>query len=308
MGKADVVEDHDLFAGFLGGVQLDVGLAGTLTTFATLYTQFLEGAHTAFVTGTAGLDALADPDFFLSQTLIEERIGGFFGCQCSFLVDQEAGVVAVPVDQAAAIQLQNARGKVLQECPVVRDEQHSALEFLEGFFKPGNGTDVQVVGRLVEQQQVWLGNQSLSQQNATTPAAGQLGQRLVGRQLQTAQGAVDQLLQTPAVTGFEVLLNMHQLVQVFLGDAVLRQVVIFSQQGADAIQTFGHHVEHCPSVGYRQFLGQFADLEAWRTPDSAVIGLLNAFHQLQHAGLACAVTANDAHPLTTGDLPGHLVQ
>ncbi len=101
---------------------------------------------------------------------------------------------------------------------------------------------------------------------------------------------------------------MHQLVQVFLGDAVLRQMVVFGQQRTDAIQTFGHHVEDSPSVGYRQFLGQFADLEAGRTPDSPVIRLLNAFYQLQHAGFACAVTADDAHPLTTGDLPGHLVQ
>ncbi|MNF55709.1 hypothetical protein D3C84_371810 [compost metagenome] len=190
----------------------------------------------------------------------------------------------------------------------MRDEQHGALEILQRFFEPGNRTDVQVVGRFVEQQQVRLGHQGLGQQDATTPAAGQFGEGLVGRQLQTAQGAVDQLLQTPAVAGFEVVLDVHQLVQVGVGDDVLAQVVVLRKQLAHTVQAFGHHVEHCPLVGHWQFLRQFADLEARGTPYRAVIGLLIALDQLHHAGLACAVAADDAHPLTTGDLPGHLVQ
>jgi len=190
----------------------------------------------------------------------------------------------------------------------VRDEQHGALEILQGFFKPGNRTDVQVVGWFVEQQQVRLGNQGLRQQDATTPAAGQFGEGLVGRQLQTAQGAVDQLLQAPAVTGFEVVLDVHQLVQVGIGNDVLAQVMVLREQFANTVQAFGDHVEHGPLVGHRQFLRQFADLEARCAPDGAVIGLLIALDQLHHAGLACAVAADDAHPLTTGDLPGHLVQ
>jgi len=116
------------------------------------------------------------------------------------------------------------------------------------------------------------------------------------------------LLQAPAITCFEVLLNVHQLVQVFLGDAVLRQVMVLRKQLAHTVQAFGNHVEHCPSVGHRQFLRQFANLEARGAPNRAVIGLLVAFYQLHHAGLAGAVAADDAHPLTTGDLPGHLVQ
>jgi len=190
----------------------------------------------------------------------------------------------------------------------VRNEQHGALEILQRFFEPGNCTDVQVVGRFVEQQQIGFGNQSLSQQDATTPAAGQFGEGLVGWQLQTAQRAVDQLLQTPAVTGFEVVLDVHQFVQVGVGDDVLAQVVILREQLADTVQAFGHHVEHGPLVGYRQLLRQFANLEAGCAPNGAVIGLLVALDELHHAGLASAIAADDAHPLTTGDLPGHLVQ
>jgi hypothetical protein len=104
-----------LLAGLVGGIELDIGLAGALATLAALHTQGFQGPYTAFVTGAAGLDALADPHFFLGQALVEQRVGGFFRGQGGFLVDQEAGVVAVPVDQAATVQLQNARGQVLQE-------------------------------------------------------------------------------------------------------------------------------------------------------------------------------------------------
>jgi len=115
VSKTHVLEDHHLLAGFVSGVQLDVRLAGTLTTLAALNTQGLEGTHAAFVTGATGLDALADPDFFLGQLFVEQRVGGLFGRQRGFLVHQEAGVVAVPVDQPAAIQFEDAGGKVLQE-------------------------------------------------------------------------------------------------------------------------------------------------------------------------------------------------
>ena len=115
MSKADVFQHHHLLAGLVCRVQLDIRLAGTLATFAALYAQFFQGAHAAFVTGATGLDALADPDFFLSQTLVEQRIGGFFRGQGGFLVHQETGVVAIPVDQAATVQLQNPGGQVLQE-------------------------------------------------------------------------------------------------------------------------------------------------------------------------------------------------
>ena len=188
------------------------------------------------------------------------------------------------------------------------NKQNRALEVLEGLFQPRDCADVQVVGRFVKQQQVRFGNQCLGQQDASTPAAGQFGESFVGRQLQTAQGAVYQLLQAPAITGFEVLLDVHQLVQVSIGDDVLAQVMVLGQQLANTVQAFGHNVEYGPLVGYRQLLRQFANLEAGRAPNRAVIGFLITFDQLHHAGLAGTVAADDAHPLSTGDLPGHLVQ
>ncbi|MNQ66751.1 hypothetical protein D3C85_812510 [compost metagenome] len=116
------------------------------------------------------------------------------------------------------------------------------------------------------------------------------------------------MLQAPAVTGFELLLDAGQLGQVGIGLDVLAEVVELGEQRTDLRQPFGHHVEHGAIVGARQFLRQFADLQRRRTPDLAVVGELVALDQAQQAGLAGAVAADDAHPLAAGDLPGHLIQ
>src|SRR5690606_33607462 len=113
---------------------------------------------------------------------------------------------------------------------VVGNEQHGAAKTAQGIFKPGDGADVQVVGRFVEQQQVGLGHQRLGQQHTPTPSTGQLGQGLVGRQLQAAQGAVDQLLQAPAIARLQVALHVHELFQVGVGVNVLAKVVILGEQ------------------------------------------------------------------------------
>ncbi|MNQ66750.1 hypothetical protein D3C85_812500 [compost metagenome] len=171
VGEAHIFQDHDLLARLVGSIQLDIGLAGTLATLAAFDAQGLQGTYATFVTGAPGLDALADPDFFLGQALVEQRVGRLFSRQLLFLVYQEAGVVAVPVDQVAAVQFEDARGQVLQEGTVVGNEQHRAVESQQGIFQPGDCTDVQMVGRLVEQQQVGFGHQGLGQQHAAAPTA-----------------------------------------------------------------------------------------------------------------------------------------
>lgn len=113
--KTDIFRHYHLLAGLLRRLQLDVGLALALAALAAFLAHGLERAYAALVAGAAGLDALANPHFLLGQALVEQRIGGFLGGQLLFLVHQEAGVVAVPVDQAATVQLENARGQVLQE-------------------------------------------------------------------------------------------------------------------------------------------------------------------------------------------------
>src|SRR5690606_24268269 len=113
------------------------------------------------VTGTAGLDALADPDLFLGQLLVEPGVGRRFGGRLLLLVFKEAAVVALPVDQLTTVELHDAGGQRLQELTVVGNEQHGTAELQQHLLQPGNGMDVQVVGGLIQQQHIRLANQRL---------------------------------------------------------------------------------------------------------------------------------------------------
>ena len=136
MSEADVLGNDNLFAGLFRGFHLESRLALHITALAALGTQRLEGTHPAFVAGAPRLDALANPHFLLGELLVEQGVGGFLRGQLLFLVHQEAGVIAVPVDQVATVQLQNAGRRVLQEGAVVGDEQHGTVEAGQRFLQP----------------------------------------------------------------------------------------------------------------------------------------------------------------------------
>ena len=96
--------------------------------------------------------------------------------------------------------------------------------------EPQHALGVEVVGRLVEQQQVGLGQQQLAQRDATTLAAGQVGDRLVRRRAaQRVHRLLELRVDVPGVGVVEVLLQLahllHQLVGVVgghqLGDLVV---------------------------------------------------------------------------------------
>ena len=180
-GETDLLQLDNALARGIGSFHLKTGLALTLDALGALLAHGLERAHPTFVAGTPGLDTLADPHLFLRQLLVEQRIGRGFRRQLLLLVFKKAAVVALPVDQLAAIQFHDACGQRLQELTVVGDEQHRAAEFQQHLFQPGDGMNVQVVGRLVEQQYVGLTDQRLGQQHPATPATRQLGHGFFSR-------------------------------------------------------------------------------------------------------------------------------
>ena len=66
------------------------------------------------------------------------------------------GVAAGPRGQAAAIELDDARRQRGEERAVVGDEQQRAGVPAQVLLEPADGVDVEVIGRLVEQQQIRL--------------------------------------------------------------------------------------------------------------------------------------------------------
>ena len=100
-------------------------------------------------------------------------------CFCSVssrasFCSSQRGVVALPRNALAAVEFENPLGGVVEEVAVVGDGHHGAGEAHQELLQPFDRFGVEVVGRLVEQQHVGLGEQQLAERDAALLAAGQV--------------------------------------------------------------------------------------------------------------------------------------
>ena len=83
-------------------------------------------------------------------------------------------VVAANGGEVAPIELDEARGQVIDEGAIVAHEQHQSPKLEQEALQPFDGVDIKVVGRLIEQQDLRVADQRARQQRAPSRAAGEL--------------------------------------------------------------------------------------------------------------------------------------
>ena len=96
----------------------------------------------------------------------------------------------------------------------MRDKDDGAAKILEEIFQPVDGFDIQVVGRLIEQQQVGIAGQRTGQRHFAQPATGEAIEGHVRIQPQQGQHLTDTGLELPAVLIIELLLQLAHLANV----------------------------------------------------------------------------------------------
>ena len=89
------------------------------------------------------------------------------------LLLEPRAVVALPRNAVAAVELEDPLGGVVEEVAVVGHGDHGAGKPLQELLEPLDALGVEVVGRLVEQQHVGLGEQQPAQRDAALLAAGE---------------------------------------------------------------------------------------------------------------------------------------
>ena len=156
---------HDI-AGREFLAQLHPHLAWRSSALLPLAAHPLQLPHAALVPSAPRLDALSDPLFGLSEFLVEEGFLLLFRRQHGLFALQESVVVARPVKQPAPIQLQDAVGQPAQEAAVMRHEDEGPVPAVQELLQPRDGVDVEVVGWLVEQQQIGRRHEGSSQQHS----------------------------------------------------------------------------------------------------------------------------------------------
>ena len=140
------------FAAFLTTFKFEIDLALYISAGGAVTAQLFQAFHTAFVAGATGFHAFAYPHFFLGMEFVKQAVLLGFGRQFLGFYFGVLGERARVAAHNAAVEFNNARGNRIQEAAVMGNHHEAAVEVLQQGFQPFNGLNVQVVGRLVQQQ------------------------------------------------------------------------------------------------------------------------------------------------------------
>ena len=119
----------------------------------------------------AGLRRHPHPLEFTGERALSCFVASLLALEPFLLLLQPAGVVALEGEALAAIEFEDPLGDVVEEVPVVGDGDDRAGVVTEEPLEPVDRLGVEVVGRLVEQQQVGARQQEPTQRDASTLAA-----------------------------------------------------------------------------------------------------------------------------------------
>ena len=205
----------------------------------------------------------------------------------------EGGVVARIQLGLAFVQVQRVRGHAVEELAVVRDQQQRAGVLEQPLLQPQHRVQVEVVGGLVEQQQVGRAHQGAREVEAHAPAAGERRHGALvrlGRKAQAVQQAAGAGLGVVAVHLGELLVAGGDRVVVLARHGVGLGPYDHCQRGVAA----EHELDR--GIGQRRrFLRDAGDAHAAGQVEVALVGFHLAEDRGEQARLAATVAAHHAH-------------
>ena len=209
----------------------------------------------------------------------------------------------------AAVEFQNPPRHVVEEVAVVRHRDDRALVLLQVLLQPLHGFRIEVIGRLVEQQNVRLLDHEATEGHAAFFTAGQHTDLLIGRRAaQRIHGDFEFAFQLPAVRCLDLFLQLRLLVdELFhligagLAHTVADRFVLVQQRHQLLLPFLDDLFDRLVEVELR-FLFEQSDAVALRASDlTDVVGIgpgndfeQRAFSgsvQTQHADLGAVVKA-----------------
>ena len=145
-------------------VELDVALLGD---------QLLVAGQAGLGLRAFALRVRAHPFELRGDRALAALLRALFLGEPGLLLLEPARVVALVGDALAAVELEDPAGDVVEEVAVVGDRDDRALVLGQVLLQPGDGLGVEVVGGLVQQQQVGRAQQQPAERHAPALAAGE---------------------------------------------------------------------------------------------------------------------------------------
>jgi len=184
----------------------------------------------------------------------------------------------------------------------MRDEQDGAGMVSDRILEPLDRADVEMIGRLVEQQQLGIRDERLRERRTPPPAARQVAHALLGRQPELAYDGADAHADVPAAAGVDLALQRLEFLQ---RGPVMRIRCGQRLEPCDSRELGRHAMRNVIAHELGRFVGQLL-LEQARAQmggllDGAVVGLLFTGNQLERRRLPGAVAPDQANALTRLD-------
>ena len=210
------------------------------------------------------------------------------------LLHQPRRVIPLVGNAAAAVELENPTGDVVEKIPIVGDDQNGARIVAQVAFEPQHRLGVEVVGGLVEQEKLGLFEQEPAQRHPPPLAARELCHLgIVGRAAQRVHRQIDFGVEIPQPLGLDLVLQLGHLVGGLVG-IIRRQLVVAIDDRLLRRDALHDVLAHGFCRIELRLLLQVADARALRRPGLAGVLLVEAGHDAQQGRLAGAVDAEHA--------------
>ena len=155
-----------------------------MSAFAAKRDQTLEAALVAL---PSRADAVAEPVLLLHDAAVELVAGNLLGLKDRIAPGLEASKTFVEPPRDAAVEPDGGLGKILQEPPVVADQHHGRAGDLEHRLQALDADHVEMVGGLVEQENVGFRRQHAGERRAPALAARQMRRVLFAAEAEAFQ-------------------------------------------------------------------------------------------------------------------------
>ena len=214
----------------------------------------------------------------------------------------EARIAAAPQGQLSAVEVEDLLRDVIEQIAVMADDENRRRAGLQIVGEPQHAFEVEIVRRLVEQQDVGLREQHRGERHAHPPAAGKFSERAALRGLVEAEPFEDPRRPRRGVMRFDV-----DEARVDVGDALgIVRGFRFRHQRL-ALDVGGEHeVDEAFGAG-RGFLVDAADARALGDHDRAGLRPELAAENAKERGLAGAVPPDKADMRARGQRSGRVV-
>ena len=295
-----VLDLDDLVAEALAGGDGDLEPVARTLGRLRLGEQLLVGGEAGLALGLAGLRRHAHPVELALERLARARTPASAPGEGAPASARANGVVALEGKPAAVVELEDPLGDVVEEVAVVGDRHDGAGVGLQRALEPVDRLGVEVVGGLVEKEQVGLGQQQPAQRDPAPLATGQVGHvGIARREAKRVHRDVDlrsrSLAPFAAISASMSRLLLADLLVVRVGVGVLGEAGVVGLEepghGGDAVHDVALHVLGLVEV---RLLLEDADAEAGGEACLARVAVVDAGHDPQQRRLAGAVRADDA--------------